>query len=51
MTREKTTQEERNVLMNSLLSIVNSTYEPFAFKNISDFFKWHPYDTDKEIDE
>jgi hypothetical protein len=48
--KKRRTQEERNVMMNSLLSILSSTYKPFAFKNLSDFFKWHPYDNDNPED-
>ena len=35
--------------MNSLLSILDCKYRPFAFKDLSEFFKWHKYDNDKEI--
>ena len=50
MSRPKT-KEERNVVMNSLLSILDCKYRPFAFKDLSEFFKWHKYDNDKEIGE
>jgi hypothetical protein len=45
------TKEERNVVMNSLLNILDCEYKPFSFKILSKFFKWNPYDYDKEIGE